>query len=647
MIRKLEWYINRFRSMDAAEVAQRVGHLVLQRMEAFGLRNVLAEDAQDWEANSGFPQLEPKGSFPDSEAEHLANEVNEIKAGRWKVMHGHTFNVSFPVEWQRDYLSGTNHECKRPSRNLNHRELPGTADIRMIWEPNRWCHLVKLAQAAWILDDDASAAIVIELLGDWTEANPPGTGWNWTNPMEPAIRLTNLVWIDALLEKALVWSKYPGSRARILQKLVAPHVWWVSRYRSVGSSANNHLLVELTGLLLSAARWPQCVRWGESVEELGRVMEEQIFNQFYEDGGNKEQALHYHLFALEACWQSLQAIRAAGGNPSVEVENRLGNACRFFTKLVHPHEPWDYGDSDDACLTPVYCRRDSVLEEWKNWCGGQNGKFSAIRFWLGLAPNPSDDPKHKRIAGGWDYFPESGLACFRENENWMARLDASPLGFGSMAAHGHLDALHLSLWYGKNAVIVDPGTGGYYASPRERAYFPSWEAHNGPHFVGDNSPKRHGPFLWSGKHEQPVINEVGDGIMVSLGREKGKVTRRIETRNCEWFIDDSCASAGQERFQVFWQLAPEFDNCEIVEDQENCFRFSRNDTKLTVEIRVSSAIGVELIRRGRHLAGEIGPGSCSPWFRKTNSGFGLVAFGQSGDESIDVQTRIKTISVSI
>jgi hypothetical protein len=62
---------------------------------------------------------------------------------------------------------------------------------------------------------------------------------------------------------------------------------------------------------------------------------------------------------------------------------------------------------------------------------------------------------------------QSGYAVFRD-EDWFVRLDGSPLGYLSIAAHGHLDALHTSFWYRNHALIVDPGTGTYFFDPPTR-----------------------------------------------------------------------------------------------------------------------------------------------------------------------------------
>src|SRR5207249_10139177 len=82
---------------------------------------------------------------------------------------------------------------------LNHRDLPGGADIKLIWELSRWYHLVRLAQAAYVLGDELAGKTCVRWLEDWVAHNPSYRGWNWTSALESGMRLIQFTWIDALL----------------------------------------------------------------------------------------------------------------------------------------------------------------------------------------------------------------------------------------------------------------------------------------------------------------------------------------------------------------------------------------------------------------------------------------------------------------
>jgi hypothetical protein len=184
-------------------------------------------------------------------------------------------------------------------------------------------------------------------LDDWITRNPIGCGINWTSALEVGLRLINFHWIDVLLH-ATGNDEIRANQERLAARILPGHVWWVWQHRSYGSSANNHLLGELAGLILTTRRWPSLMHLACCAEKTWQQLQAEVIRQFAPDGGNREQALHYHLFAWEMAWQAQRVM----GRGSVEFEDRLNRAAFFFAALSHPEEPWEFGDSDDAEITP-------------------------------------------------------------------------------------------------------------------------------------------------------------------------------------------------------------------------------------------------------------------------------------------------------
>src|SRR5437660_2307981 len=345
------------------------------------------------------------------------------------------------------------------------------------------------------------------------------------------MRLVQFTWIDALLNSVLpASSRQVSSReapncprdaaspldgrdanpvlAKLRRESLPMHVWFAWRYRSFGSSANNHLIGELAGLILAVARWPELRRWATSLDRLQRLWEREVLLQFAKDGGNREQALNYHWFSWEFCWQARAALLAAGRKSSCDVEERLRRAARFYWEVQARREPWDYGDSDNGWVTPFFAREHSALIEWRDWLSrSTTNAGAALDYWLGDPPEFSpqlgrSDPAHTVRRSDWWVYPGSGLGIC-ESGFWWLRWDLSPLGYLTTAAHGHLDALHLSIWFNGVALVVDPGTGAYYADRNLRAWLASRGAHNGPDPRRWKCPGRLGAFLWASDHRLP------------------------------------------------------------------------------------------------------------------------------------------------
>ncbi|MBI1840442.1 MAG: heparinase II/III-family protein, partial [Verrucomicrobia bacterium] len=447
--------------------------------------------------------------------------------------------------------------------------------------------------------------------------------WNWTSALEVGIRLIQFTWIDALLTPAR--SEGLSARLAALRRRVLPaHAYYAWRHRSFGSSANNHLLGELVGLVLAVARWPELASVSAPLEELQGLWERETLAQFAPDGGNREQALNYQLFSFEFAWQAHQAILASKRVVPPRVHSRLADAARFFWEAQVEQEPWDYGDSDSAYVTPLFADPLRIVQEWRGWIADRVPGAS-IAYWLGAPPttgrpvSAGDAPMHTASIKDWWLYPQSGIAMMASGFWWM-RWDLSRLGYLATAAHGHLDALHLSIWHRGVAMVVDPGTGAYYADTSLRTWLASRAAHNAPCPEGTPEwPRRLGPFLWASHHEPPAMVSEGSGVEGRLSLRGHALTRRItpdETRS-SWRVEDRCVGQGgaPAAFAVRWQFAP---GATLRMLDERQFVLCRRGESLTIcvseswdEVRLVE-LGDALPEGEPRLAGIV-----SPSFRKT------------------------------
>jgi hypothetical protein len=247
-------------------------------------------------------------------------------------------------------------------------------------------------------------------------------------------------------------------------------------------------------------------------------------------------------------WQAGRVMDGLHG----PVLKRLKEAAQFFCDLSLGS--WDFGDSDDAQVTPFTLDRRNAEREWRAWMLGET-EGDALAFWLGDAPRVTPPVCQK-----WITHAESGHAIWRD-EAWTARVDASPLGFGTLAAHGHLDAMHVSLWSEGEPVVIDPGTGGYYGDVALRAKLAAWEAHNGPVPVcGRSVPMRAGPFLWREHHDVPKMEVVEEACVVRFACDGPFMKRSVQIAGRSARITDEVC--GRTAHVVTWQLAPEWEQVE-------------------------------------------------------------------------------------
>jgi hypothetical protein len=586
---KLSWYTHRLKAMGVGELVQRVSDKVKHQSDAKFSKRIEAVQLGDTIAD--FPTLPRKQDCPARLRAKLADDVTMLLAGEWRLFGWRDVSTGAPPCWHRDASCGVIIEPDGLSYKLDHRALPDGADPRAIWEINRWSEMTRVAMHAWINHDTDSARTAQIWLEDWCDRNAPGYGVNWTSPLEVGLRLINFCWFDALIHG--LENESLSTRQRLLADRVVPaHAFWVHRYRSYGSSANNHLLGELVGLLHAVKRWPSLEQQVCSATELWEEIAEVVVDQFAEDGGNKEQALHYHLFGWEMAWHAARLMNLQ----SSPVLDRLRRAAEFFVRMVHPLESWDYGDSDDAQVLPIVLNRGDALSEWQSWLA-DHSHGDAIGFWIGLSP------ARNHITGaldqpGWWLAEHSGMAVC-ELDHWMLRLDASPLGYGSLAAHGHCDALHLSIWDGPVALVIDPGTGGYYGMTERRTELASWEVHNGPRAAeAYQTPKHAGTFLWTDHHQRPTAEWLSSRKMRAGLQHEGRSFHRTVEVGLDGFIrvEDSCEA--DHELVVQWTFSPE---CTLDESAAPLIVVKRGDLRWKLELDthtiVSAHVGELMVSR--------------------------------------------------
>lgn len=588
---QLRWYWHRLRAMSWGEIAR---HAL-----RFGQRWLEARRLPDWAAAplgapGAYPWLPDPEQAPAAVRQALQRDTQAILAGHWRAFGHLNLTVDDPPRWHCDYLAGRDLATRAPAARLNVRRLPAGADIKLIWELSRWYQPVRLALAAYVLGHQEAARKGLAWLDDWVQQNPPFRGWNWTSALEAGLRLIQFAWVDAILGQG----RRSGGAAqtgtavqvpdRLRQAILPPHVWFVWRHRSFGSSANNHLLGELAGLIVALSRWPALARWAAPLDQVQALWEREVLAQFAEDGGNREQALNYHLFSWELCWQARAALAAAGRTVSPEVDERLRRAAQFYLQVQVPTDPWDYGDSDNGWVTPLFADDTRVVAEWYDWLADSHATPSLSYWWgptrkrLGLGWSTPTRP-----TGLWQVLEPSGYALWRD-ARWALRLDLSPLGYLKPAAHGHADALHLSVWLDGVAMVVDPGTGCYLADAALRAWLASAAAHNGPTSPACAAPRRMGPFLWRQHPPAPTVQKLEAGLVGARHRTPdGEACRTVQVspdgQSVE--VQDVWTRAGRPggevTWTVHWQFAPD-TRLEPLGPRR--FQVERRGVKLAIEV---------------------------------------------------------------
>jgi len=506
----LRWYLNRLRCMPAREIPFRLLRTVATHAERFGMQRYHAPAADL--TRTAAPWLPaPAGVHA---APYLA-AAERIMAGHYDVFALRGVRLGTAPHWNRDPKTGTDAPLAF-GKLLDYRDPQLVGDIKYLWEPNRHLHLVTLAQAHALTGDARFSAALMAQLDSWFEACPCPLGPNWASALEPAIRLINwsIAWQLLGGAHAGVFADAAGAafRERWLAA-VHQHVRFVRGFLSRHSSANNHLIGEVTGVFIAAATWPH---WPDStlwLQQARALLLQEALQQNAPDGVNREQAVCYQQFEFDMLLLALLAARARGVEFPAEFSARLTAMLEYLAAIMDSggHLPM-FGDADDGRIValsqqPQFCPYRSLLAtgaalfDRADFAARAGGLDDKTRWLLGAA----GEAQFRRAAGRSRpperrAFPDGGyyvLGCSFETPREIRLVaDAGPLGLGTLAAHGHADALSFTLSLGGHEVLVDPGTFTYRADNPWRAYFRGTSAHNTLRVDGVDQSEPGGSFLW-------------------------------------------------------------------------------------------------------------------------------------------------------
>ena len=511
-----------------------------------------------------------------------------------------------PVDWNRDHSS----RKKAPlsyAQSIDYRDFQNVGDCKLVWEPNRQHQLVVLARAYRATGDIRYAEDVICQINSWLEECPYGRGMNWRSPMELSIRLINWAWaIDLIWDSGL----FAGDFKKCLLQSVYQHLWEVTRKYSKGSSANNHLIGEAAGVFIAAGYFNMFKESSEWQKESKSILSKEIIVQTYSDGGGREQALGYLYFILQFFILCGIVARKTGGDFPQIYWQQIEEMLEFVGRLHEAGQPLSrFGDCDDG-LRAGSGRRPlgpqgaacSRLQCYLTVRILKDGPKENVNRSFGLWANPDTTNivkcrvEQKNVLRS-RAFKESGYYLLQTGKAGSGNeisviFDCGELGYGSIAAHGHADALSFSLRAFGCEIFVDPGTYDYFTYPEWRQYFRSTRGHNTLEVDDQDQSVMLGPFLWGARaksrclawrpHERGgMVAGEHDGYSRLKRPLRHRRTLELDGAKQELTIEDEVFTSGPHSLAFYFHLS---EMCDLASIDSNVCEITVENHKFFLAI---------------------------------------------------------------
>jgi hypothetical protein len=421
-------------------------------------------------------------------------ETQQLIEIAWKITREHRWPLlGFPekefgssIDWHRDPLSGRVWPLDyHADIRLWHND---GSDIRVLWELNRLGHLVTVARAYALTQEEQFAVEFFTQVESWSEQNPLGRGANWSCAMEVAVRAMNLLAAFAVFRKSPALNE---ERLLLLLTIFDQHGAHIRRNLEFSHLAtSNHYLSNVSGLLWLGIMLPELTEAGEwrawALTELLREMDKQILP----GGAHYEGSTGYHRFVLELFLYSFILCKANDLPIADSYWQKLHQMLEYSRAILRPDGFGPLiGDTDGSQVLPMVCRdandhayllsigaaifndvqlktaaSDCTLELL--WILGNDG----LRDYKSLGISQASGVQSQT-------FPEAGTYLLRHDDLYLV-VNVNGAHKRRPLSHQHNDLMSIEVSACGRAFIVDPGTYVYTADLHERHLFRSTAYHS-------------------------------------------------------------------------------------------------------------------------------------------------------------------------
>lgn len=572
---RLGWYWNRLRSMSPSEIV----HRVIEQTKKSKARKMMGAWDQ-FRSDEPCPLPVLPGFARAIDMAPLALREDAAKAAQ-DIVGGHfsALGVTWPqfeigegkdAIWHLDPVTGGHWPSERYCFDVNYRGSTEMGDIKYTWEFSRLQFLQSVALHARLSDDAEALAFIERAIISWHASNPPFQGVGWSSGIELSLRAISL-----LVVASLVGDRLNSETAQAICEILRGHVFWIKRYPSKFSSANNHLVSEEAALYLISMTCPFIDGAEQIAAHAKAALVRETVLQIHVDGVAAEQSPTYGALTSELLLLCVWAADQLGTPMPASVLTRLRAFADWIHWLAEPDGTIPaIGDDDEGrVLTlgqdePTYATSVAatiaILTEQPERVPPHVPTFrNALVPPMAAAPLPS----------GTRSFEEGGYTVNRQRidgHDVTLVIDHAPLGYLAIAAHGHADALAFTLAVDGEPLFVDPGTYLYHSGHEWRDWFRNTRAHNTVVVEDAEQSVISGAFNWSHKANariekvsttpaEFVLQASHDGYQ---GRFGVRHVRRFAVGDGVLTLHDALVGGESREAEIVFQLSP---RCDIVE----------------------------------------------------------------------------------
>ena len=497
-----KWHLQRLRTMSIRELIYRME----QKIQVQSLKKQIGTK-HEAVLCSTVPNILPPINMP-------LTATAEID------VFGNIVHPSGIKDWSLDIL--TNCSFPKIYAKLIDMRTGSLGSAKHVWEVNRMLFLPRLAMLYRSTGKAVHLQMIEQLIGEWIKQNPYLIGINWYSNIEINIRLINwfLTWELLAVDTGHFDKRFTEFVNTVWLPSIYQHCKYSYEHPSLHSSANNHLISEYAGLFVASSKWKfkESSDWNQYAKD---GLEKELVQQHSSNGINKEEAAEYIQFITDFFLIAMVVGDNTGNAFSHKYKQLFKSILSYINAFITINGQFPkYGDEDDGRLFLLnesihdnnflsLLQFGAIYFNEPAWAKGLQIPDQKNRILLGSKTTATVGESVSTLTNKQStFYPEEGHFIFRKqgagNREIYCHLDAAPLGFLSIAAHGHADALSFMLYVDGQPFLTDPGTYCYHTDAEWRRYFVSTRAHNTVGIAGIDQATYIGPTLWLNHYKVTV-----------------------------------------------------------------------------------------------------------------------------------------------
>ena len=409
--------------------------------------------------------------------------------GRIKVFSSIDLDYGNPINWHINPITGV-----EVDNNTKWYKIPDfdavRGDIKVIWEASRFTHFFYFTRAYMITKDKKYYKAFSSQIDNWLKENQYSYGANYKCGQEATLRMINAIIAysvfkaygltdsndDLNLEELI-----KGSYKKVLSNFFYAH-------RCI---KNNHTLSEIAGIIIGA--W--CSGDDISLKRVYYLMDAEINNQFFEDGGYIQYSFNYQRFAL----QIMEFVLKISDKTGIHLSEHSIELIKKSTLLLYQLQDEtgyvpNYGSNDGALIFPVttcdYRDFRPILNSIYFLVQGERlyepGYYDEEILWF--SNKELNNLPFYKICRGSIGFDKSGLYSLRNKNSFLMIVLQN-----FKTRPSQMDQMHIDLWHKGINILCDSGSYSYATDVGKKLVLTA--AHNTVKVDDKEQMNKHGQFL--------------------------------------------------------------------------------------------------------------------------------------------------------